>query len=173
LSGSGRDREDATGRGRDRSEATDPDAVADAFVTASRALIGLAVRSIDEAPVEVTVAQHRVLVLLSARGDLTIGDIADGLGVNPSNATRFCDRLQRLGLITRARSPRDGRVVQVGLTDGGRGLVRSVTERRRREVERVLGRLTPSETRSVIQALRAFNRAAGELEDRDWPSALW
>lgn len=151
----------------------DPHDVADAFVTASRALIGLAVRSIDDAPVEITVAQHRVLVLLSARGDLTIGDIADGLGVNPSNATRYCDRLQRLGLTTRARSPQDGRVVQVGLTQAGRDLVRSVTERRRREVEAVLSRLTASEVQSVVQALRAFNRAAGELEDRDWASALW
>jgi DNA-binding MarR family transcriptional regulator len=147
--------------------------LADAFVTASRALISLAVRSIDDAPQEVTVAQHRVLVLLAARGDLTIGAIAEGLGVNPSNATRYCDRLQRLELLTRTRSPADGRVVLVSLTKAGKALVGDVTRRRRAEVEKVLARMTAADTAGMLDALRAFNRAADELEDRDWASALW
>lgn len=152
---------------------TQQDDMADAFVTASRGLIGLAIRSIDDAPVDVTVTQHRVLVLLAARGDLTIGDIAEGLGVNPSNATRYCDRLQRLGLVVRARSSDDGRVVQVGLTDAGRDLVRAVTARRRAEVRKVLGRLSAAETQAILDALHAFNRAADEIEDRDWAAAHW
>jgi DNA-binding MarR family transcriptional regulator len=147
--------------------------MADAFVTASRALVGLAVRSIDQAPADVTVAQHRVLVLLAARGDLPIGDIAAGLGVNPSNATRYCDRLERLGLVTRARSAEDGRVVRVGLAPTGIALVRVVNERRRAEVGEVLARMAPAEARGILDALHAFNRAAGELEDRDWASSLW
>jgi DNA-binding MarR family transcriptional regulator len=149
------------------------DDLADAFLTASRALIGLAVRSIEAAPVDVTVAQHRVLVLLAARGDLTIGDLADGLGVNPSNATRYCDRLQRLGLVHRARSLEDGRVVRVGLTQEGHALVTAVTERRRQEVDEVLERMTGPDAIRVVAALRAFNRAAGEVEDRDWAATFW
>lgn len=149
------------------------DDMADAFLTASRALIGLAVRSIEAAPVDVTVAQHRVLVLLAARGDLTIGDLADGLGVNPSNATRYCDRLQRLGLVDRARSVEDGRMVEVGLTQEGWGLIAAVTERRRQEVDRVLDRMTGPDVIRVVAALRAFNRAAGEVEDREWAASFW
>ena len=149
------------------------DDLADAFLTASRALIGLAVRSIEAAPVDVTVAQHRVLVLLAARGDLTIGDLADGLGVNPSNATRYCDRLQRLELVHRARSVEDGRMVRVGLTQEGQALVTAVTERRRQEVDEVLERMTGPDAIRVVAALRAFNRAAGEVEDRDWAARFW
>ena len=149
------------------------DDLADAFLTSSRALIGLAVRSIEAAPVDVTVAQHRVLVLLAARGDLTIGDLADGLGVNSSNATRYCDRLQRLGLVHRARSVEDGRMVQVGLTQEGQALVTAVTERRRQEIDRVLERMTGPDAIRVVAALRAFNRAAGEVEDRDWAATFW
>lgn len=145
----------------------------DAFITASRALVSLAVRTIDEAPVDVTLAQHRVLVLLAARGDLIVGDIAEDLGVNPSNATRICDRLQRLGLITRARSSQDGRVVVVALSDQGATLVKEVTRRRRVEVERVLGRMTPAQTTRVVEALEIFNLAAGEIEDQDWTTPLW
>lgn len=146
---------------------------AEAFVTASRALISLAVRTIDDAPVDVTLAQHRVLVLLAAQGSLTVGDIAEGLGVNPSNATRICDRLQRLGLVSRSRSQQDGRVVVVGLTEDGTTLVKDVTERRRAEIEKVLGRMTPDETARAREALHVFNRAAGEIEDRDWATPLW
>ena len=147
--------------------------MAEAFVTASRALIGLAVRSVDDAPVEVTVTQHRVLVLLAARGDLTIGDLAGGLGVNPSSATRYCDRLQRLGLVGRTPSVEDRRVVRVGLTPAGAALVNAVTARRREEVEKVLDRMSVPDTRAVLEALHAFNRAADELEDRDWTSSFW
>ena len=149
------------------------DDLADAFLTASRALIGLAVRSIEAAPVDVTVAQHRVLVLLAARGDLTIRDLADRLGVNPSNATRYCDRLQRLGLVHRARSVEDGRMVQVRLTQEGQALVTAVTERRRQEIDQVLERMTGPDAIRVVAALRAFNRAAGEVEDRDWAASFW
>jgi DNA-binding MarR family transcriptional regulator len=149
------------------------DDLADAFLTASRALIGLAVRSIEAAPVDVTVAQHRVLVLLAAQGELTIGDLADGLGVNPSNATRYCDRLQRLELVHRARSVEDGRMVRVGLTQEGQALVTAVTERRRQEVDEVLERMTGPDAIRVVAALRAFNRAAGEVEDRDWAASFW
>jgi DNA-binding MarR family transcriptional regulator len=147
--------------------------LAEAFVTASRALIGLAVRSVDDAPAEVTVTQHRVLVLLAARGDLTIGELAVGMGVNPSSATRYCDRLQRLGLVARTPSVDDRRVVRVGLTAAGAALVDAVTARRREEVEKVLDRMSVPDTRAVLEALHAFNRAADELEDRDWTSNGW
>lgn len=150
-----------------------PRDVTDAFVTASRALVSLAVRTIDDAPIDVTLAQHRVLVLLAARGDLPVGDIADGLGVNPSNATRICDRLQRLGLIFRARSPQDGRVVVVGLSDQGAALVRDVNARRRAEVAKVLSRMTSEQTARALEALTVFNHAAGEIEDQDWATPLW
>jgi DNA-binding MarR family transcriptional regulator len=153
--------------------APEQEEMAAAFVTASRALIGLAVRSIVDAPVEVTVAQHRVLVLLAARGDLTIGELAVGVGVNPSSATRYCDRLQRLGLVERTPSAEDRRVVRVALTPSGAALVQAVTARRRAEVEKVLDRMTVPDTRAVLEALHAFNRAADELEERDWPTSGW
>src|SRR4051794_25988379 len=84
------------------------DHIAATFVTASRALVAIAIRSIEAAPVAVPVPQHRVLVLLAANGPQAIGTLAQQLGVNPSNATRVCDRLERLDLVRRAppTSPR-------------------------------------------------------------------
>ena len=149
------------------------DDLVDAYVTASRALVGIAVHSLGAAPVEVTVAQYRLLVLVAAAGERTVGDIADLLGINQSNATRHSDRLQRLGLVSRRRSTSDGRVVRVALTDAGRELVDTVLRQRRDDVRRVLERLDDAPADAALAALRAFNEAAHELEQERWVSRLW
>ena len=145
------------------------DELADAFLTASRALVGLAVRSVAAGSVEVTVPQHRALVLLAGHGSLSIGSLAEELGVNQSNASRQCDRLERLGLVRREQSAADARVVQVGLTAAGRRLVDEVTAWRRAELERVLAAMGPVDGSALVEGLRAFAAAAHELDDRDWP----
>lgn len=148
------------------------DELVEEFLRASRALVGLSLHSVNASPVEVTLLQHRVLVLLAAGGEQTVGDIAGALAVNPSNATRHCDRLGRLGLVERRRSTSDGRVVRVGLTDAGREVVEAVTAQRRREVARVLGSMSVEDAAAVVGSLRAFSEAADELPERDWATAL-
>jgi DNA-binding MarR family transcriptional regulator len=149
------------------------DQLASAFVTASRALVAIAIRSIEAAPVAVTVPQHRVLVLLASDGSLAIGTVAQQLGVNPSNATRVCDRLQRLDLIRRSRSASDGRAVHVSITAAGRRLVDAVTEHRRREVAAVLRSLPRPQVEAVVTALADFSRAAHEQAETDWAVVGW
>ena len=149
------------------------DELATAFVTASRALVGIAIRSIEAAPVEVTVVQHRVLVLLAAEGPQAIGTLAQQLGVNPSNATRVCDRLQRLGLVRRTRPPHDGRAVHVTITPAGRRLVDAVSQHRRRAVAAVLEQLSPEQVDTVVSAMTEFNRAAHERAEVEWADTTW
>ncbi|HEY0951274.1 MarR family transcriptional regulator [Nocardioides sp.] len=149
------------------------DELADAFVDASRALVGLAVHSVGAAPTEVTVAQFRLLVLVAGAGERTVGDIAEHLGVNHSNASRHCDRLERLGLLARRRSRSDGRVVRVRLTEAGADVVDQVTRARRADVRRVLARMSPEEAAGALAALRAFGRAAGELDEPQWTVHAW
>ena len=140
------------------------DEMVDQLLTASRAFVGIAVRSIAAAPVEVTVAQHRLLVLLAAHGPQKVGELARLLGVNQSNASRQCDRLQRLGLTVRRGSPDDRRVVEVALTDAGARLVDAVTSTRRDELRAVLERMDAGDAAALSAALRAFNSATDEVE---------
>src|SRR5690242_9265879 len=149
------------------------DELAATFVTASRALVGIAIRSIEAAPVSVTVSQHRVLVLLAAEGPQAVGTLAQQLGVNPSNATRVCDRLQRLDLVRRSRSESDGRAVHVTITQSGRRLVDAVTDHRRREVSAVLRELSPGDVDAVVTAMTQFNRAAHERAEAEWTETPW
>lgn len=147
--------------------------LADAFVTASRALVAIAVRSIQEAPDAVTVQQHRILVLLRARGGLTVGEIAELSGVNQSNASRLCDRLQKLDLVRRERSGDDARVVRVEVTTAGKRVVDAVMRRRRREIAAVLERLDDGEAQAAVAALAAFNDAAQAGESAPGLEAGW
>ena len=144
------------------------DELADAFLTASRVLVAVAVRSIEAAPVEVTLPQFRVLVLVASRGEQTVGQVALELGVNSSNATRVCDRLEQLGLVRRRRSSTDRRVVKVGLTDAGQDLVDAVTQIRRAEIVAVLSRMPDLDAARATRVLEGFATAAQEPEDRYW-----
>lgn len=157
-----------------RSTAEGIDELTDAFLTSTRALVALAVRSINAAPVEVTLMQHRVLVLLASQSEQSVSVLAEQLGVNASNASRVCDRLQRLGLLSRQRSDADARSVKVALTAAGLDLLHAVNRYRRREIRRILESLPGEVGRDVVDALRTFNEAAHERADADWvlPGAI-
>jgi DNA-binding MarR family transcriptional regulator len=131
-------------------------------------MVGLAARSLAGLDAEVTLPQYRALVVLAARGPQRAADVAAELGVNPSTGTRMCDRLVRKGLIRRTRIPGDRRVVRLTLTPAGRTLVAEVTDRRREELARIVSAIPSRSHRALVQALRAFTVAAGELPENEW-----
>lgn len=151
------------GRGRE---------VVDAVVAASRALVGVAARSLAGFEEEVTLAQYRMLVLLCSRGPQRVADLAQALGVAPSTATRMTDRLVAKHLARRQRAAADRRSVSVRVTPAGRELVDGVTERRRDEVGRIVAAMEPASREPLVEALRAFAEAAGEVPEQSW-SAGW
>jgi DNA-binding MarR family transcriptional regulator/cytochrome oxidase Cu insertion factor (SCO1/SenC/PrrC family) len=139
------------------------DELVDTVLAASRALVAVAARSLAAAGDEVTLPQYRALVVLAAQGPQGTAELAAALAVNPSTATRMCDRLVRKGLVRRHRQAGDRRAVRIALTPAGRALVAEVTRQRRAELARLLGALPPEEREPVIAAFRAFADAAGEL----------
>jgi DNA-binding MarR family transcriptional regulator len=151
----------ATGPSNDRPSAGQIDAV----LRASRALVGIAAASIADVDDVVTVPQFRVLVMLHTRGPLNLAAVAAGLDVNPSNASRTCDRLSKAGLLDRRESSTDRRNVTLTLTDAGRRMVDAVTRHRRVAIERVLRKMSVAERERLAKALGAFATAAGEPSD--------
>jgi len=148
--------------------ASSQDELVDAVIAASRALVAVAARSVAAAGEDVTLVQYRALVVLASRGPQRVADLAAALGVNPSTATRMCDRLVRKRLARRQRLTTDRRTVRVALSDQGRELVAEVTLRRRSEVATILRRMPTSARGQVIDALRAFAEAAGESPEQSW-----
>jgi DNA-binding MarR family transcriptional regulator len=139
------------------------DELVDTVLAASRALVAVAARSLAAAGDDVTLPQYRALVVLAAQGPQGTAELAAALAVNPSTATRMCDRLVRKGLVRRHRQAGDRRAVRIALTAAGRDLVTDVAQRRRAELARLLGALPSGEHEPVISAFRAFAAAAGEL----------
>jgi DNA-binding MarR family transcriptional regulator len=144
------------------------DDVVDAVLRASRVLVSVAARSLSRVERNVTIPQYRALVVLASRGPQSAGALADALGVHSSTLTRLCDRLVAKGLITRDDEPANRRRVTLALTVRGRGLVRSVTTRRRKEIADIVARLPPRQRTSLVDALHAFGEAAHEPADATW-----
>jgi DNA-binding MarR family transcriptional regulator len=140
----------------------------DMVLLATRALVGLAARSLAIDGDDVSLAQHRVLVLLEGRGSQTMRALAEQLDVNPSTATRVCDRLVDKKLVRRRTDDEDRRAVRVDLTARGRRLIDQVMKRRRALIAGVLHNMTPRARRNLASALMQFSLAAGELSDRAW-----
>ncbi len=137
-------------------------------MSASRALLAVVARSVAAVDEDVTLPQYRALVVLAQHGPRRPVDLAVALAVTPSTATRMCDRLVARGLAVRERVAEDRREVQVLLSDRGRDLVDEVTRRRRTELAGLLGALSAAQRSLVVQALRTFAAAAGEVPEPDW-----
>jgi DNA-binding MarR family transcriptional regulator len=137
-------------------------ALAASIVVASRALLAVAVRTVGSGPVEITVGQHRVLTLLAEHTTLSVSAMAEHLGVDQSNASRHCARLQKLGLVSRRRAERDGRAIDVALTAAGRRQLNAIRDAWRHEVADILKRMTDRQARAVTRALQHFDAAAAE-----------
>lgn len=144
------------------------DDLVDALLSASRAMVAIAARSLADHDADVTLPQFRALVVLASRGPQRVVDISAELGVNPSTGTRMCDRLVAKKLVRRYRSSADRREVRLTLTEAGRSLVREVTERRRTELTRVVDGMPVSWVRPVTAALRSLSEAVGEPENEWW-----
>ena len=145
----------------------------DAVLRASRALVGIAAASIADSDDVITTPQFRVLVMLHTRGPLNLAAVAAGLDVNPSNASRTCDRLSKAGLLDRRELPEDRRNVTLTLTDAGRRLVDGVTKHRRVAIERVLRKMSAPERDRLAKALSAFATAAGEPSNDNVHALGW
>lgn len=149
-------------------KASTSDDLVDALLAASRAIVAVAARSLVRVTSDVTLVQYRVLVELASRGPQRLADLAGVLGVDPSTATRMCDRLELKSLISRERSSDDRRSVRILLQAPGRELVENVTRGRRAQLAAIAARLPREDRGPMLVALKAFAEAAGEVPEQHW-----
>jgi DNA-binding MarR family transcriptional regulator len=149
-----------------RSPRDDTDEV-DALMRASKVVSAAIAHSLAVADAKVTLPQLRVLVMVMDNGPLNMSAVAEGLGVNPSNASRTCDRLVRGGLLDRREDPDDRRNVALTLTPAGRRLVASVLAQRRTIFRQVVENMEESDRATLAAGLTAFSDAARELSRED------
>jgi DNA-binding MarR family transcriptional regulator len=75
--------------------------------------------------------------------------------------TRLVDRLSRRGLVSRVRGRRDRRVVEVGITEKGQQILRSLDEHVARFPKAMLGHLGPRKLEQLRALLEDMMRDLG------------
>ncbi|MGN6161585.1 MAG: MarR family winged helix-turn-helix transcriptional regulator [Marmoricola sp.] len=138
----------------------------DAIMLAVQALVGIAAQSVVEVEDRVTLPQLRALVLVASRGPLNLNALAAAMGIHASNASRACDRLVAAGLLRRTESALDRRNLALELTDEGQAMIGELVEHRREAIARVLETVPESRRKALVNAMRTFGTAAGELPAR-------
>ena len=102
------------------------------------------------APFDITTAQYVILVQLAGNDVDSAAELCKGVSYDPGAMTRMLDRLERKGLIRRARSPSDRRKTILELTAEGKA---------------VYPKLVAVQVRVLNHFMRNFTKAqAGELE---------
>lgn len=112
--------------------------------------------------IQVSPTQLRVLTLLNADPSINVNGLAHVLRVNPSSASRLCDRLEAMGLLRRQPDPHDRREVRLKLTPAGHDLLSQWRRHRRDALLSVLKKMPTRARQDLMGSLRAFSSAADE-----------
>jgi DNA-binding MarR family transcriptional regulator len=104
---------------------------------------------------DLTPNQYNVLRILrgSHPSRLACGEIANRMISRDPDITRLIDRLSARELVDRVRSERDRRVVEVGITSKGRGILRDLDGHADEMPKAMLGRLGPKKLAQLARLL--------------------
>jgi len=124
------------------------------------AYIGRARRTIVEAidqklaPLDISHAQWIVVMLLGDGAAATAAELCKLLVYDPGAMTRLLDRLQKKGVLRRARTTGDRRTVRLQLTAAGKRLYPKILEALVEEFNRLLRGFSKSEVRKLEELLK-------------------
>lgn len=111
---------------------------------------------------------HALMVLLERARDQTKTSQADlglVLGIDKSNVTRLCGRMEVAGHVTQERAPDDGRSRLVKLTAHGQRLAQRIERASHDRFGNIVAALSRDERASIFDSLAALNRAIETLDD--------
>lgn len=120
----------------------------------------------DETPCgkPVSVAEAHALMELSRAGTLVQKELASRLTLEKSTVSRLVGMLEGRGWVERFRSRRDGRAMELKLTEAGMKTAGEIAEARRAKFARVLAAIPEEERESVLESMRILEEAMHESE---------
>ncbi len=108
-------------------------------------------------------SQASVLGVISGRGPLSLARLTEIEGLHPTMVSRVVGFLDEAGLIRRAPSAQDLRVVMVEATQEGRAANERIKAERAKVVSDCLDRLSENDREAIVTLLPALEALAGEL----------
>lgn len=99
----------------------------------------------------ITGSQFFVLQKISAKGRLTVSEVADRLSVSLSAITALVDRLVQAGLVVRSRDEQDRRLVWLVATDKGKEILARCMDGRRQVAAKYFGQLSDEDLEKLLE----------------------
>lgn len=103
-----------------------------------------------------SLSEARVLYELATCPRPLAKEITQELGIDAGYLSRILSKLQEHGLVKRAASLEDGRLVHLTLTKEGRAAFRTLNARSDRQARGILGALAPASRHELIRSMRAI-----------------
>jgi DNA-binding MarR family transcriptional regulator/GNAT superfamily N-acetyltransferase len=142
------------------------DAVTDGQVTAVREfnrfytnVIGLLREGLLDTPY--SLAEARILFELARDGEAETAHLRRWLDIDAGYLSRLLARFEADGLVTRTRSPLDGRRQVIGLTGTGRAAQADLDARSGTQIRALLAGLTPDGRRRLTAAMASIREIVG------------
>jgi DNA-binding MarR family transcriptional regulator len=116
---------------------------------------------------DLTGPQLTVLKMLEGLGDLSLSDLSERIRAQNSTVTGIIDRMEREGLVVRARSTEDRRVVHIKLTDRGAKIAAQIAVEPMEIFRTALESLSAGEMRDLLKILTKIARRVQTIVKRD------
>lgn len=97
--------------------------------------------------------QLTVVKMIESLGDMSLSELSERIHAQNSTVTGIIDRMEREGLVVRARSTKDRRIVIIRLTDKGKALARDVPLQPAEILRAALRALSAAESRDLLRIL--------------------
>lgn len=127
----------------------------------------MAVHAADFTMLDITMAQAKLLYVLTAGGELSISEIARRLGVTVSTASGAVDHLVGLDYLARSDDPANRRQVRVSVTPLGQQTLEQVRELSTAQLRALFVLVSDDDLAVIERAIRIMSDAVERTTEAD------
>ncbi len=113
---------------------------------------------------QVSMPQGHILFEIRRKGNPSMQQVAEELGMDITTFSRQAKSLEGKGLIVRRVSPDDRRVSLLGLTPAGEEVMGRIDRYMADKIERIFSTMSSFEKESVIRSLQLLNSALAKTD---------
>jgi DNA-binding MarR family transcriptional regulator len=138
------------------------------LLAALRLAMGISIRAADEVG-ELSPVQLRALTVLRETARANLVQLAQGMGVTVSTASRLVDRLVAAGLAERRPAPQTRREIRLSLTRSGKAALTRYDRLRLDGAHRCLDHLPVDQQDTLLKALASLVDAVPDVRESPPP----
>ena len=113
-----------------------------------------------------TIAQYRVLSLMSYFGKMTVNDLKNHLNIAQSSASGIVDRLEQIGLLKKSINSADKRVTELELTAKAKKILAQKVESMDNVYKKILESLNEDDQNEFINSFEKLLILVHKIEEK-------